>query len=72
MADYKVETRLLNGSKTAVVDLREDGVLVVSASGDAKEIAINSVISTLRTRVEVGKKSERALEYIERVKGSIL
>jgi hypothetical protein len=72
MADYKVETRLLNGSKTVVVDLREDGVLVISASGDAKEIAINSVISTLRTRVEVGKKSERALEYIERVKGSIL
>jgi len=63
MADYKVEFR--EHDKTTVMDLRKDGILIASSSGDSKKIAVSNVLRTLQSRIDVGKESEGAKAYLD-------
>jgi hypothetical protein len=68
MGDYKVEFRDLGGSKTTVMDLRKGGNLIISSTGDSKKVAVHNAMTTLQTRVELGKQSEQAVGFLTGLK----
>jgi len=63
MAEYKVEFREQN--TTVVMDLRKDGVLVASSSGDSKKVAVSNALRVLQSRIDVGKEAEGAKGYLD-------
>lgn len=69
MAEYKVDFR--EHDTTVVMDLRKDGVLVATASGDNKKVAVSNALRTLQSRIDVGKEAEGAKGYLDAFSGGI-
>ena len=65
---YTVEYRYYQETKTTVMDLRENENLVISTSGSNEEVALAEAKRILKTRVDVGKKSEIALKFLDKYK----
>ncbi len=54
-------------SKSVILDIRDNGILVKTAFGDSREIALARAIGELEEQVERGKKAAETVRFLKTV-----
>jgi len=65
---YTTEFRKICGGTSIILDVRCDGKLIKTSTGDSKENALLRATSELETQAEQGKLAGQAATYLRSVK----